>query len=690
MIPTNYRRRIVLSLLASVGLLFITMSVAQAASSYLTTWQGLYPNSLSDDNAGTQGCQLCHASSTQNLNPYGKAFCDQAGSTTARIQAVEAANSDLDPTSSSNLTEINASAQPGWTITAVPTYARGNCSATGSTETAAQAGVSGLLDPAAAPVCGDGTVDAGEQCDDGNTANNDGCSSTCQNEVCGDNIQQTNEQCDDGNQTNGDGCENDCTLTPAAPACGDGTVDAGEQCDDGNTVNNDGCSSTCQNEVCGDNIQQTNEQCDDGNQTNGDGCENDCTLTPAAACGDGTLDAGEQCDDGNTANNDGCSSTCQDEVCGDGIQQTNEQCDDGNQTNGDGCSSICMIEEDSCPDDPDKTEPGVCGCGRPDLDSDSDGIEDCIDNAPYTANQDQADGDLDGVGDAAELGPNGNDIQYDGNNDGTPDAQQSNVSSLFVNYGLDYVTLSTDAGNSLENVAYLPADQVADLPAGVDFPFGLFEFELLTPVPGGVATITLQLPAGSNPPGTTTVNTYYKFGPEPTNNVPHWYEFLYDPATDTGVELLDDVLTMTFTDGARGDDDLDATNGIIIDQGGPAFVSTGGGSSSSACFIATAAYGTSWEPHVMTLRQFRDSYLLTNKMGTKFVEAYYRFSPPIAEYIAEHDSLRSVTRIGIAPLVGFSFLAINYGMMVALAILFSVLTLIVGGTCFIVKTRETS
>ena len=53
----------------------------------------------------------------------------------------------------------------------------------------------------------------------------------------------------------------------------------------------------------------------------------------------------------------------------------------------------------------------------------------------------------------------------------------------------------------------------------------------------------------------------------------------------------------------------------------------------------------------MTLRQFRDSYLLKNKLGTKFVETYYKYSPSMADYIAEHDSLRSVARVGLAPLL---------------------------------------
>jgi hypothetical protein len=90
----------------------------------------------------------------------------------------------------------------------------------------------------------------------------------------------------------------------------------------------------------------------------------------------------------------------------------------------------------------------------------------------------------------------------------------------------------------------------------------------------------------------------------------------------------------------------------------------------------------------MPLRQFRDSHLLTNKLGTRFVEAYYRYSPPIADYIAEHNGLRSVVRVGLAPLVGFSWIAINYGIMAALAILFSLITAIIGGACLTVRTKK--
>jgi hypothetical protein len=57
---------------------------------------------------------------------------------------------------------------------------------------------------------------------------------------------------------------------------------------------------------------------------------------------------------------------------------------------------------DNCPDDPNKTEAGICGCGIPDTDTDADGIPDCNDNCPLVANEAQADGDGDGVGDACD------------------------------------------------------------------------------------------------------------------------------------------------------------------------------------------------------------------------------------------------------------------------------------------------
>ncbi|HYC21145.1 MAG TPA: DUF4215 domain-containing protein [Candidatus Bathyarchaeia archaeon] len=81
--------------------------------------------------------------------------------------------------------------------------------------------------------CGNGVLDPGEQCDDGNLVDGDGCSSQCTLEaVCGNGILEPGEECDDGNTLDGDCCSSKCKLEPAGSPCSDGnactTVD---QCD---------------------------------------------------------------------------------------------------------------------------------------------------------------------------------------------------------------------------------------------------------------------------------------------------------------------------------------------------------------------------------------------------------------------------------------------------------------------------
>ncbi len=69
------------------------------------------------------------------------------------------------------------------------------------------------------------------------------------------------------------------------------------------------------------------------------------------------------------------------------------------------------------------------------------------------------------------------------------------------------------------------------------------------------------------------------------------------------------------------------------------------------CFIATAAYGSYLDPHVDTLREFRNEYLLSHVPGRAFVDWYYRISPGIASVIAEHAFLRWSVRAVLTPIV---------------------------------------
>lgn len=216
--------------------------------------------------------------------------------------------------------------------------------------------------------CGDGAIQRGESCDDGNSVSGDGCSRICQLEanwicptpatpcqflgVCGNGVLTTNKTCDDGNTMSGDGCSSDCKTIdtgfecrvpgkPCTPRCGDGLLTSYETCDDANVVSGDGCGASCKIEP-------------------GFDCSGSPGVCTKTVCGNGRKELGETCDDGNNLPYDGCSSTCQSEpkcgtatsavgacqtVCGDGILlRGSEACDDGNVLDNDGCSHDCKVE----------------------------------------------------------------------------------------------------------------------------------------------------------------------------------------------------------------------------------------------------------------------------------------------------------------------------------------------------------
>ena len=66
--------------------------------------------------------------------------------------------------------------------------------------------------------------------------------------LCGNGVVEPGEACDDGNLIDGDGCESSCEVGEVL--CGNGQLDPGEACDDGNGEPDDGCGSGCATE-CG-------------------------------------------------------------------------------------------------------------------------------------------------------------------------------------------------------------------------------------------------------------------------------------------------------------------------------------------------------------------------------------------------------------------------------------------------------
>ncbi|MCJ7581540.1 MAG: hypothetical protein MUP98_13520 [Candidatus Aminicenantes bacterium] len=90
----------------------------------------------------------------------------------------------------------------------------------------------------------------------------------------------------------------------------------------------------------------------------------------------------------------------------------------------------------------------------------------------------------------------------------------------------------------------------------------------------------------------------------------------------------------------------------------PQFDIFGGGDN---CFIATAAFDSPFHPFVKTLQKFRDIYLMSNKQGRKFVDFYYKYSPPIAELITNHKILKIAVRIWLVPIVAMGYSMVHFG-----------------------------
>jgi cysteine-rich repeat protein len=254
-----------------------------------------------------------------------------------------------------------------------------------------------------AGLCGNGILDAREECDEGRFNGATNCSLTCTLLYCGDSVvsPQLGEQCEPtytvvtvtdpitGTQVqekhyDAPSCGMSCTI----PICdGSGKCVGGckrlflPPCTSSSSVSVHSSSSTSSASsllaasgsgqslsssssaassvvssaasvvtmpapFCGNTVLDKGEQCDDGTRnsdTRADSCRTNCTLP---RCGDGVTDRGEECDDGNSVNNDNCSNECRLPRCGDGVVQRGEQCDDGTRNSDarpDSCRLDCVL-----------------------------------------------------------------------------------------------------------------------------------------------------------------------------------------------------------------------------------------------------------------------------------------------------------------------------------------------------------
>jgi predicted ester cyclase len=164
------------------------------------------------------------------------------------------------------------------------------------------------------------------------------------------------------------------------------------------------------------------------------------------------------------------------------------------------------------------------------------------------------DQDIDGEGDTEEWGPDGTDVDYDGNGDGLPDSGQSNVVSLHTYDGSYYLTIEGPEGSAFSGTAVSALPEGA--PGGYSYPYGLLQFRITGIQPGSAVRVRIFLRPGD------TITTYYKYNPDEGK----WEDFPYDRESGTGVQINNSIITMNFIDGGRGDQD-GAADGIITDPG---------------------------------------------------------------------------------------------------------------------------
>jgi len=292
------------------------------------------------------------------------------------------------------------------------------------------------------------------------------------------------------------------------------------------------------------------------------------------------------------------------------------------------------------------------------VDSDGDGVHLFQDNCPFLGNPDQTDTDGDGVGDACDNCPFvWNPDQTDTNGNGIGDACDPSMGCL--------VDADCDDGNVCNGIETCVAGVCEAGPPLVCDDGNVCTDNLCDLVSGCVfANNTAPCDDGDACTAYDTCSGGQCVGGPPL--------VCDDGLFCSGVEWCDPVLGCLVGTNPC-DDQNPCTNDTCTEESQTCQYSCNAANWQDACcqdqvcvgapicevpacFIATASFGTEMTGKVDLLRQFRDEVLLASEAGSNLVKAYYRTSPPLAEFIQERPAVRTLVRALLLPVVGLASL----------------------------------